>query len=270
MPLVISLIRRLSSLLVKALSRSLSAPNTCNCPQKITFVLHPNPLTSSYCLSSSYLPCSYSSSLVLPLNFLWNTLLKISLIFKWANLTSKPAASRRWVSVTTKNSFPYQWQRRKCFSLHDIKIPAWWHVPCRALSPWKGSFEYEGGWHISYLWGSSKGTSSLMKGIRLERQGREESSISWLWEQVSRQAAQSPACLEAGQSLAWLGLTSEFILLWAEAPDSPSNLNFPSTLWSHVLFYTIFLKMISDLQSIHITKEWEFSKGKASSKETLS
>lgn len=142
MPLVISLISVLSvlpSLLVKALSRPLSAPSTCNYPQKITFLLQPSPLTSSYCLSSSYLPCSYSSSLVLPLNFLWNNLLKISLLFKWANLTSEPAVSRRWVPVTTKSSFPYQWQRRKCFSLCDIKIPNWWHVPHRALSPWKAA-----------------------------------------------------------------------------------------------------------------------------------
>lgn len=110
-PLVISLISILSvlpSLLVKALSRSLSAPNTCNCPQKITFLLNPSPLTSSYCLSSSYLPCSNSSSLALPLNFLWNTSLKISLIFKWANLTAKPAVSRR-----------REWQQRARFHISD-------------------------------------------------------------------------------------------------------------------------------------------------------
>lgn len=167
------------------------------------------------------------------------------------------------MSVTTKSSFPYQWQRRKCFSLCDSKIPKWWHVPHRALSPWRGSFEDEVGWHISYLWGSSKGTSSLIKRIRLERQGKEESSNSWLWEQIPRWAAQSPAFLQAGQSLVWLGLTSELILLWAEAPDSPPNLNFPSTLWSHIIFYTIFLKMFSDLQGIHSTsRERQFSKGK--------
>lgn len=202
MPLVISLISILSvlpSLLVKALSRSLSAPSTCNCPQKIAFLLQPRPLTSSFCLSSSYLPCSYSSSLVLPLNFLWNTLLKISLIFKWANLTSKPTVSRRWVPVTTKNSFPYQWQRRKCLSLYDIKIHNWWHAPCRVLIP-SGRRLWVRGWvtHILSLRSSSKGTFSMIKKNQTweTRKGRElqflamrtgfqmgctVSSLSWGW-----------------------------------------------------------------------------------------
>lgn len=53
------------------------------------------------------------------------------------------------------------------------------------------------------------------KKIRFERQGKEESSRCWLWEQDSRWAAQSPAFLQAGRSPEWLGLTSELILLWA-------------------------------------------------------
>lgn len=247
MPLVISLISMLSvlpSLLVKALSRSLSAPNPCNCPLKITFLLQPSPLTSSYSLSSSYLHCSYSSSLVLPLNFLWNTLLKFSLLFKWANLTSNPAVSRRWVSVTKKDLFPYQWQRRKCFSLCDIKIPNWWHEPCRVPSPWRGSFEDELGWHISYLWGSSKGTSSIIEKNQTweSRRGRE---LQVLALRTGLQMSCSFSSLSQGWTKPWMTWSDLRIdLALSRTPDSPSSLNFPRTPWSHILFYTIFLKIM--------------------------
>lgn len=122
---LISILLILPSLLVKALNKIIASTQYLKVSSENLFTspspVHWHPLIASH-------PLTYLVATVLPLffrwteHFLWNILLRISLTFKWANLTSKSAVSRGWMYVTTKNSFPYQWQRRKCFSLYDIKV----------------------------------------------------------------------------------------------------------------------------------------------------
>lgn len=195
-------------------------------------------------------PLVYFIATISPLFFHWNRhiLLIISLTSKGPNLTTKSVVSKGQM-YAKNNYFPCQWQRRKCFSLYNIKVHNQWYTPWSILSPWKRR-------HIFWAAGWSTQSPDIpfpnnflcVKKTYLNGVGCTVSSLSLGWTKPL---------------VAYFDVRAPLLL--AEAPEGPSNLIFLLTLRSHVLLYFICPKNKYLCATLPISStERHFSEGKAS------